>query len=92
MTVTKEQLDKALDAWAEARNNVDLEWTAWGRILQSYNALIASLRTNGHTLVQAKEQFDAISNAHRDAIAEKWKNMDKLCHEYRMLLDEFSAK
>ncbi len=90
-TVTKEQLNAALDAWYVARERAGLEQQAWGALTQSHGSLIASLRQHGHTWNQAEAEFERLSNAHREAVLSAWKDMDDRCREYQLLRARFKA-
>lgn len=90
--VTKEQLDGALEAWEVAREKAFREQQASATPTQSHDVLIASLRTHGHTWEQAEEEFECLSNGHRDALQSAWRDMDDKCNDYKSLLTEFKTQ
>jgi hypothetical protein len=91
-TVTKEQLNAALDAWYVARERAGLEQQAWGALTQSHGSLIASLRQHGHTWTQAQAEFEKLSNAHRESMLSAWNDMDERCREYQQLRLKYSEQ
>lgn len=90
--VTKEQLDEALEAWHVAREGAAREMEAWRLLTQSHAALIASLRTNGHSWAQATAEFDKFSQEHRAKVLGTWEHMDARCSEYQALRARFNAQ
>lgn len=92
MTVTKEQLDRALEAWQIARDRAILEQKAWGTLTQSHGALISSLRAQGHGWAAAEAEFAKLSEAHREALLADLQAMDERCAEYQKLRAMFLGK
>ncbi|QLA82507.1 hypothetical protein EXV95_18810 [Acidovorax sp. JMULE5] len=90
--VTKEDLDRALDAWYVARERAGYEMQAWSILTQSHGSLIASLRENGHSWTQAGAEFATLSGSQQTALLSAWKNMDELCREYQSLLARFKGQ
>lgn len=90
--ITENQLDEALNAWEVSRETAVQEQLAWGRVSQSHNLLIKSLRKHGHTWAQAQLEFEQISNGHSIALLEAWKAMDARCSEYMELLTKFKLQ
>lgn len=83
--ITKQDLDRALEAWQIAQGTAVLEQKAWGTLLQSHSTLIASLRANGHSWDSAQQEFDKLSKGHGEAFTAAWKTMDQRCTEYQQL-------
>ncbi|WP_176060218.1 hypothetical protein [Paraburkholderia sp. BCC1876] len=90
--VTKEQLDKALEAWHVARETAMREHEAWRLTLGSHGSLIDSLRANGHTWSKAQEEFQRISNAHSEAYRAALTAMDARCLDYQELLAKYDTQ
>ncbi|KAB0685362.1 hypothetical protein [Burkholderia territorii] len=91
-TVTKEQLDQALEAWEVAEEKSRLEQLNWGQLSASRQSLITSLRKTGHTLDEAQAQFNRYSEAHRAALVTAWADMDEKCAHYWSLHARFTAQ
>lgn len=90
--ISKEQLDRSLEAWAIAQESALHEQKAWATILQNHSTLIASLRANGHSWANAQAEFDKFSEEHRKRLLATWEAMDARCKEYRELLEKFKTQ
>jgi hypothetical protein len=92
MAVTKEQLDRALEAWQIAKDRAILEQKAWGTLTQNHGALISSLRALGHGWASAEAEFEKLSEAHREALVTAFQAMDERCTEYQKLRATFLGR
>jgi len=90
--ISEDQLNAALEAWEVARDRVRLEQTASATLAQSHNAPITSLRKHEHTWQRAEDELKIVSDGHRDALLNAWRDMDAKCKDYRELLTKFKAQ
>jgi hypothetical protein len=81
--VSRADLDAALNAWEAARDRAASEHLAWGRVLQSHKALIASIRFGGKTFTEAAREFGALSESDGEPLFAAWDEMDRACTMYQ---------
>lgn len=90
--VTQADLKAALGEWNEARANAAQEHAAWGRLLQSHDALIRSMVENGWTFAKAKKDVYGFSNAHNENLLAAIRYMDDKCRQYQELEAAYNSQ
>lgn len=91
-TVTREQLDEALELWDQASERARLESNALVIVLQDQHVLIRSMIKTGQTYAQASKQVDDLATSHSDALHDCFKEVSQRCREYRELERQFQAQ
>jgi hypothetical protein len=87
--ITKKQLDSALSAWEEARDNCISQQLAWANAMHKHSAAITSFRKQGHNLRHENISSSLLAPIHRSVVHEAWQAMELRCKEYQGLLIEF---
>ena len=89
--VTKEQVERARQAWQAATETAALEHENWSTLLRSRLKLICSLTESGTAYKPPEQEADRYSDAQRNVYVAADEAMDKCCEEYLALANQFDS-
>lgn len=92
MNVTKEQLELTKVMWEQAKERAALTTAAAGRLKESKQALIQSLKALGASNLEAAKEFQKYLDAHWEELGKATEEMNRTSELYGKLYRKYKAQ